>query len=160
MINMRMDQVMIKNILDDNKVVGYYSAAIRISELWYFLPLVLGGSFYPTIINAKKISSDLYKKRITQSIKIMSIITLPAAISITFLSSFIVNLLYGSAYTEASYYLSYSIWISVPFMIFFITNKLIYLENLIKISFYISLFTAFSNIILNWVLINMVVLEL
>jgi len=56
-IYMRIDQVMIKEMLDLN-AVGQYAAAVKISEGWYFIPMLLGASLSPAIINAKKIVKD------------------------------------------------------------------------------------------------------
>jgi len=51
MIYMRIDQVMIKNMMNV-EAVGYYSAAVRICEAWYFIPVTLCNSIFPAIVNA------------------------------------------------------------------------------------------------------------
>jgi len=53
MIYMRIDQVMIKNMLG-NWAVGQYAAAVRLSEVWYFIPIVVCNSLFPAIVKAKK----------------------------------------------------------------------------------------------------------
>ena len=50
---MRIDQIMIKEMLGE-KDVGLYSAAVRLSEAWYFVPVIIATSIFPAIINAKK----------------------------------------------------------------------------------------------------------
>jgi len=52
-IYMKVDQVMIQSMLG-SEAVGQYSAAVRISEAWYFIPMVITSSLFPAIINAKK----------------------------------------------------------------------------------------------------------
>ncbi len=59
MIYMRIDQVMIQNMLG-SEATGIYSAAVRISEAWYFIPMVITSSLFPAIINSKKHSENLY----------------------------------------------------------------------------------------------------
>ena len=49
MIYMRIDQIMIGQMLGD-KEVGLYSAAVRISEVWYFIPMAIVSSVFPAII--------------------------------------------------------------------------------------------------------------
>lgn len=44
-IYMKVDQVMINAFLDA-KAVGYYAAATRLSEAWYFIPVVITASFF------------------------------------------------------------------------------------------------------------------
>ena len=52
-IYMKIDQVMIKEMLD-SEAVGQYAAAVKLSEAWYFIPMVIASSLFPAIINAKK----------------------------------------------------------------------------------------------------------
>ena len=39
MVYMKIDQIMLGQILGDESV-GIYSAALRISEIWYFIPMI------------------------------------------------------------------------------------------------------------------------
>jgi len=147
-LNMRIDQVLLGN-MTSQEIVGNYSAAFRISEIWYILPAVIGTSIFPAIINAKNTNEVVYIKRIIQTIKYMSIFVIPIALIVTLISDQIALLLYGESFSLVGPYLAISIWIGVPYLIFFITNQLMYTENLILISFYVSIFTVFCNITLN-----------
>ena len=62
-IYMKVDQVMIKEILD-NTQVGYYSAAVRLSEVWFGIGVIICNSVFPAIVNAKKVSKEFYYQRI------------------------------------------------------------------------------------------------
>src|SRR5690606_4375976 len=57
-IYMKIDQVMIKEYMG-NSAVGQYSAAVRLSEAWYFIPTIICSSLFPAIINAKMKDNDL-----------------------------------------------------------------------------------------------------
>ena len=63
MIYMRIDRIMLGQIIGD-KAVGVYSAATRISEIWYFIPMTVSSSVMPSIFKAKEISEELYYQRI------------------------------------------------------------------------------------------------
>lgn len=152
MINMRMDQVILGN-MTDNRVVGHYAAATRVAELWLMLPIVIGSSIYPAIISAKQKSEMLYRKRVLQTIKYMSFFAIPFAFFITTFSSELINVLYGDNYSEASLYLSWSIWTGVPYLIFFILNQVTVIEKLLKLSFYVTALIVVSNVGLNYLLI-------
>lgn len=52
-VYMKIDQIMIGQIIGDEEV-GIYSAAVRVSEIWYFIPMVITASVFPAIIEAKK----------------------------------------------------------------------------------------------------------
>jgi len=54
-VYMKIDQVMIKEMLG-SEAVGQYAVAVRLSELWYFIPMIVVSSLFPAIINAKEIS--------------------------------------------------------------------------------------------------------
>jgi PST family polysaccharide transporter len=52
MIYMRIDQVMLGQMVGDESV-GVYSVAVKISELWYFVPIAIVNSVFPSIVKAK-----------------------------------------------------------------------------------------------------------
>lgn len=63
MVYMKIDQVILGEMID-NKAVGIYSAAIRISEVWYFIPMAIVSSVSPSIIRVKKENEGLYYLRL------------------------------------------------------------------------------------------------
>ena len=50
---MKIDQVMIKEMLGA-EAVGQYAAAVRLSEVWYFIPIIIASSLFPAIVILKK----------------------------------------------------------------------------------------------------------
>ena len=152
MINMRIDQVMLGSMASF-KVVGNYAAAVRISELWLMLPMLIGASIYPAIISAKKIGHEFYRDRIIKTIKYMASFAIPFAIVVTLLAGFIVDLLYGDEYVEAKYYLAIHIWSGLPYVVFFAYSRVAIIENITITGFYIAVFVVISNIILNYIFI-------
>src|SRR6185369_13529896 len=46
MLYLRLDQIMLQHMLGAN-AVGQYSAALRLSEIWYFFPVVIVNTFAP-----------------------------------------------------------------------------------------------------------------
>ena len=151
-IYMKIDQVMIKEMLN-NEAVGQYAAAVRLSEAWYFIPMVISSSLFPAIINAKKISEKLYYERLQKLYDLMVIVAVSIAIPITFLSDFIVDFLYGNKYNEAGSILMIHIWAGVFVFLGVVSSKWFIAENLQKYSFYRTLSGAVINILLNFILI-------
>jgi len=151
-IYMRIDQVMIKEMLD-NKAVGNYAAAVRLSEAWYFIPMVISSSLFPAIINAKKISEKLYYERLQKLYDLMVWISVAIALPMTFLSNWVVNLLYGSQYNQAGSVLMIHIWTGVFVFLGVASSKWFVTENLQIYSFYRTFAGAVLNIILNLILI-------
>ena len=152
MINMRMDQVMLGAMTND-AVVGNYSAAVRISEVWLMIPGILGASIYPAIIAAKNIDETIYRGRILKTTWYMALATLPTAILISVGANEITYLLYGASYGAAGGYLAILIWSGTPYLVFFVFNQMYYIEKLIRLSFYVAIFSVSANLLLNFVLI-------
>lgn len=111
-IYMKIDQVMIKEMMDNNSV-GQYAAAVRLSEAWYFIPTAICASLFPAIVNAKKISEQLYYHRIQRLYDLMVLISLSIAIPMTFMSDWLVDFLYGSRFHLSGTVLGIHIWAGV-----------------------------------------------
>lgn len=152
MIYMRIDQIMIKEMLGE-KEVGLYSAAVRVSELWYFIPVIVTNSLFPSIVNAKKISEELYKRRLQRLYTLMVWAAIAVALPMTFLSDWLVALLYGEAYREAGPVLMIHIWTGVFVSLGVASSAWLINQNLQPFAFYRTFSGAIINIILNLLLI-------
>lgn len=154
MIYMRIDQIMIKEMLGDREV-GLYSAAVRLSEVWYFIPMIVTNSLFPAIVSAKKLSEGLYYERLQKLYTFMVWLAISIALPMTFLSDWLVTLLYGDAYKAAGQVLMIHIWAGVFVFLGIASGKWFLSEGLQKFAFYRTLSGAIINIILNFVLIPM-----
>ena len=152
MLYRKIDQIMIKTMLGD-KEIGFYAAAVRLSEAWYFIPMAIAGSLFPAIISAKKKSESLYYFRIQQLYDLMVWIAIAIALPITFLSPWIIKVLYGDAYLPAASVLSIHIWAGVFVFLGVASGKWLIIENFTKISFLRTFIGAIVNLILNIILI-------
>ena len=152
MIYMRIDQIMIGQMLGD-KEVGLFSAAVRISEVWYFIPLAIVSSVFPAIIAAKQQSESLYLQRLQKLFNFMFLIGFGMAILMTFSSHIVVKLLFGVEYAEASTVLAIHIWAGVFVAMGVASGSWLTTENLQKYSFYRTLNGSIANVILNFFLI-------
>jgi O-antigen/teichoic acid export membrane protein len=150
---MKIDQVMIKEMLG-SKDVGYYAVAVRLSEFWYFLPIIISNSLYPAIENAKKQSQELYYKRLEKLFIVCNLIALTIVVPTLFLSDFIVKTLYGNAYIASGSVLAIHI-ISLIFAFQRIPSEYWVLsENLKYFEIFKTMIGLIVNIILNFILIK------
>jgi O-antigen/teichoic acid export membrane protein len=152
-IYLKIDQVMIKEMMS-NEAVGQYAAATRISEAWYFIPVVIASSLFPSIINAKKQSKELYYARLQKLYDIMVWVAIVIAMPMTLLSNWVVLLLYGGAYRQAGSVLMIHIWAGVFVSFGVVKGKWLLLENMLTYGMICTCFGALSNIVLNLLLIN------
>lgn len=151
-IYMKIDQIMLGQMLGD-EAVGIYSAAVRISEIWYFIPMVIVASVFPAILEAKKRSEELYYARLKSLFDLMSLISIPVAVVMTFLSPFVVGILFGDAYAEAGTVLAIHIWASVFVFLGVASSKWFLVENLQRLMFFRTFLNGLINIVLNYFLI-------
>ncbi|WP_034256620.1 flippase [Arenibacter latericius] len=151
-IYMKIDQVMLKEMIN-NQAVGQYAAAARLSESWYFIPSIISSSLFPAIVNAKKINEDLYYDRIQNLYDLMVWLSVAIALPMTFLSNWIVNLLYGSEYYQAGTVLSIHIWAGVFVFLGVSRGGWIINENLQRFSSLYLGIGMIANVVLNYILI-------
>lgn len=138
---------------------GIYSAAARLTEIWYLVPAVLMTAFYPAVVKAKQISEEEYNKRIKTLFYVTTVPFILMAFFAALLSPFIIKILYGEKYIQSSIVLALTIW-SVPFISFYvISSKCFILENKVKHLLLRSALSFILIIILNYVLGSIYYLE-
>lgn len=152
MIYMRIDQVMLGQMVGE-KSVGIYSAAVKISELWYFVPGAIVNSVFPSIVQAKEISEEIYYKRLQKLLVAVVILAYAVAIPVTFLAPQIVTLIYGQKYAEAGNILNIHIWAGLFVSLGVARETWITTEGLMKFSAVTAAAGAVVNIVLNYFLI-------
>ncbi|NUN22760.1 MAG: flippase [Candidatus Jettenia caeni] len=149
---MKIDQVMLSEMVGSESV-GIYSAATRISEVWYFIPVVIVSSVSPSIIDAKKMSDDFYYQRLQRLFNLIAGLAFAIAIPTTFLSRYLVLLLFGESYATASPILAIHIWAALFYFLGIAQSPWNITEGLMNLSLQRTLITAMVNIILNLILI-------
>jgi O-antigen/teichoic acid export membrane protein len=151
-IYMKIDQIMLQNMLG-NEAVGQYAAALKISEGLLFIPVILTNSLFPAIINAKKIDQHLYNKRFEDLYDLMYILALSISIPLFLLSGFIIETLYASEYAQAAHILRIQLSGMVFVFLGVACGSWFLSENKNKETFYRNLFGAVVNVVLNWIFI-------
>lgn len=148
MIYMKIDQIMLGQMIGD-EAVGIYSAATRISEVWYFIPMAIVASVFPAILEAKKRSEELYYARLQRLYDLMVVISVAVALPMTFLSTPVVTLLFGEAYLESGAVLAIHIWAAVFVFLGVASGKWFLAENRQILSFQRTALGAVANVGLN-----------
>jgi PST family polysaccharide transporter len=152
-IYMRIDQIMIGQINTNPAELGNYAAAVKVSELWYFVPNAVIQSVFPSIVQAKDKSEELYKKRIQNLLYLMCAISYAVAIPVALFSQPIIRLLYGKNYLGAAPSLAVLIWAGLFVTIGMARSPWLITENLMNFSAATTGVGAVVNIILNFLLI-------
>lgn len=151
-VYMRIDQVMLGEMLGDT-AVGIYSAAVRISEVWYFIPVSIMAAVGPTLTALHQTSREAYESKLASVMGVLVWMAILFAIGLTFLSPRIISGLYGMEYEAAAPILVIHGWAAVFVSLgiaggYWLTNA-----GLLKFSMYQSIAGAFINVSANMVLI-------
>ncbi len=147
-VYMRIDQIMIKQMLDTASV-GYYSSAVRISEAFYFIPMVLTSSLFPAIVNAKMKDKELYQERLKKLLILLFWTAVVISIFFTLAAKPIVRILYGPEYFPAVNVLVIHIWASIFVFLGVGMSKWMISENLQIYYMWNTIWGAVVNIVLN-----------
>lgn len=147
-IYMKIDQVMLKSMVDAN-AVGNYAVAVKISELWYFIPMAITSSVFPSIIHSKNVSIDLYYRRLQYLYNVMAGIAIVIAIPMTFVSGYLIVLLFGVEYASAGGVLAVHIWAGLFVFLGVARSRWIINENYQWYGMVFTIAGAVANVLLN-----------
>ena len=151
-IYMKIDQVMIKEILGVYEV-GIYSAAMRLIESTYFIPAIIVASLFPSIISAKSKSEELYLSRIRRLYFTFFWISIVIATFLFFISDQFIVYLFGVSYTDSVQVFSVAVFLLVPIFLSSVHGKWLIIESLQFLTIYYSIFAVLINVTLNLVFI-------
>ena len=151
-VYMRLDQIILQSLSGPIEL-GYYAAAVRLSEAFYFIPMILMASLFPAIINAKIKDATLYQNRLQALFSLLLWFAFILAIPTTFLAPFIIEAFYGKEYLPAAGVLAIHIWASVFVFLGVARGKWAVNENLQIYTMGYLIVAALMSVILNFCLI-------
>ncbi|WP_145981758.1 flippase [Vibrio algivorus] len=151
-VYLKIDQIMLGYLVNDS-AVGIYSVAARLSEVWYFVPVAIVTSYFPSLLNNKNLSKISYQNSLQKLCDLLFGLAFILALVITLFSNSIVNIAFGSNYADSSSVLVVHIWAGVFIFMRALVSKWILVENLLKFSFITQFAGAVINVAINWILI-------
>ncbi len=149
---MRIDQVMLGSI-STSKEVGIYSAAVRIAEMWYFVPMAIITSFKPVIMSNKNMGKEKYLISIQLLYSIVAYLGILFGLLTVMFSNTIVSILYGSEFKEAASILTLSVWAGTFAMLGSARSIWLLNEGLQKYTLVYTVVGLLINVTLNVILI-------
>jgi O-antigen/teichoic acid export membrane protein len=152
LLYMRIDQVMIKNMLGLEQV-GLYSAAVKIYESWIMFPVVLTVSLLPAITKLKASDPVIYQKRLSQIFRLVHWLSVAAAIVATILAEPVITFAFGEAYRASAGVVSIVMWTGVFAAMGSVSARYFNVEKMEKKMAARTFVAAISNILLNLLLI-------
>lgn len=149
---MKVDQIMIGNMLG-NKELGYYSVAVRLSELWYFLPMAVSNSFYPLLIKLYQDDKFKYWYELQRLHTILFLLSFIVALTVQIFADYGILLLYGDKFSASADVLKLHVWSGIFVFLGMAGSNHFVINNIQKYSFFKSLVGLITNIGLNFFLI-------
>jgi len=150
---MRIDQLMIGS-LSGKAELGLFSSAVRITEIFIFIPAAMSSSYLPALVKLKKEgSNEDFIKRMQVFFNWMVKISIAISIVVSLLSSQIIQLLFGTKFSDAYQILIIHVWSLIPMFLGVASSQYLVIENLQKYSLYKTFIGLLLNVILNLLLI-------
>ena len=150
---MRIDQIMIKEMLGE-KAVGIYAAAIPISQIWSVIPSMLATSLAPFVARKMAQDKNKYEEDIVSIFRYFAIFALSVAIVTSFASPWIIKTMYGPRYEFSAVILSTHVFVNI-FIFQGIAQDLWIVNNTVRsVTLVSSIIAAIIGIFLNLKLIR------
>jgi O-antigen/teichoic acid export membrane protein len=151
-IYLRIDQVMLTNMVSEQEN-GIYAAAVRLVELWYFVPMAIYMSAFPKIAEAKKVSEELFYARLQKLYNAMSFLAYAIAIPTTIVGGWVMVFLFGEEYAGATPMLIIMVWSLLFTNLGVARSAFLMSKNWTKVHTFTVFLGAIANILLNlWLL--------
>lgn len=151
MVYVRLDMVMLKMMKGDF-AVGLYSAATKVSEVWYFIPMAVVSSVSPAILRVKD-DPELFYGRLRKLFSLMALTACVIGSVIALASPAIIRILYSDSYGGAAPVLAVHVWASIFVFLGVAQSPWDITKNLLTLSLYRTIAGAVINAIMNLYLI-------
>ncbi|MEG5014644.1 MULTISPECIES: flippase [unclassified Microcoleus] len=146
------DQIML-GAMNQNAQLGYYAAAVKISEICDFLPMIISSSIFPKLANLRKTNYEEYLNKFQIYSDIMIFFWLGVAIPISLLSPWIVHLLYGEKYAKSAAVLALYVWAQFGSNFGVARSTYLNIEGQLRYGLYLTVVGSILNVGLNFLLI-------
>ena len=148
MVYMRTDQILLGK-LASKAIVGQYTVAVRLSEIWYNIPVIICVSVVPRLLKLYDADRQKFYARLQRLYESMILISVLVSISALFAGPLIVRILFGRQYAPAAAILSVHIWTGVFVFVGVVGGQQIVQEKITISSLYKTLAGAVVNVVLN-----------
>jgi O-antigen/teichoic acid export membrane protein len=111
-VYMRIDQMMIKSVLGSNDL-GMYVAAVTVSQVWHFIPVVIVGSLAPLIAQKKLQGSAEYSQALLAVFRLFGALSVCLSVLTATLAGPLITVLYGKSFEPAARVLAVHVFTNI-----------------------------------------------
>jgi len=152
-IYMRIDQILIKWILD-NQSVGYYAVAVNLCEAWNVIPVTIYHSVFPALIKSKMLNEKSYYADLQKLYDLMMILSLAVVLFTILFGKKIIYLFFGQDFMPAVPVIIIYAWSCIFSFLGIASDGWFIAENFQKNIFYRTVLGMIINIVLNIIFIK------
>ena len=157
-VYMKIDQVMLGQMIGPEGV-GHYAVAVALSEFWYIIPMVLVASVFPTLLTKRREDEAAFTEGFQGLYDFLATAGLAVSVMIFLFSEPIIHFLFGDAYAPASGVLRIHIWAFAFVGLGVASGQWLVANGLQVVVLQRTLAGAFTNVLLNLLLIPMYGIE-
>ncbi|MCC6710913.1 MAG: flippase [Candidatus Pacebacteria bacterium] len=150
-IYMRIDQIFIVKFINLTEN-GVYSIAVKLAELWTFIPMAIIAAIFPSIVDTKK-NIEKFNKRFSQLTYLILFLSVTISIFMVIFGKTIIKYLYGNDYILSYNILIFYIWTLIPISLGMVISKWLTINELQKYQVFSTFAGAIINIAFNIILI-------
>ncbi|WP_448213055.1 flippase [Colwellia sp. MEBiC06753] len=151
-IYMKIDQVMLANMVNSEEV-AFYAAAAKLSEFWYVFPVLIANAYNPTLIKLRKLGLDSFNQKLRQFLSSLVFIAILLSLVTYLIAKPLITIIYGEAYLQSADILSIHIFATIFIFQRALLSKWLIIHNLLKYSLITHGIGALINVSLNLMLI-------
>lgn len=151
-VYLRIDQVMLGEMTGSVEV-GVYSVAVRLSEVWLFIPMAIYWSVFPAIVEARGMGEAVFYERLQRLYSLIALSAYAVALPVTFVAPWLVPALFGEAYARGGAMLAVLIWANVFSSLEIARSSFLTVMNWTRLYLVTVMLGCFLNIGLNYWLI-------
>jgi O-antigen/teichoic acid export membrane protein len=145
----RLDTVMVEAMRGEGEA-GIYGAAVRVSEVVYFIPVILSSVCLPPLLELRKSDALRYRQRFTDYFAMSLLIAVPCAAFLAFVSPLIVTVLFGRDFSASARILMIHAWSFIPYAIGIARTQYLTAEGRLWVNLPSVALALAVNVVLNW----------
>jgi polysaccharide transporter, PST family len=112
----RLDTIMVEMMRGKDEA-GIYSAAVRVSEVMYFIPVALASVSLPALMELRGRDAQAYQRRFADYFSLSLLVAVVCAAGIAFAAPLVISVLFGKDFTASSHILVIHAWSFIPYAI-------------------------------------------
>lgn len=145
----RLDTIMVQ-MLSGSEQAGVYGAAVRISEVLYFVPTALAGVVLPQLIELQKLSRPRYESRFADYFGMTLLLAVIGAAALVVASPVIVRALWEGQFGGSAAILAIHAWALIPYSLGVARTQFLAAEGRLWANLPSVLLAVVVNVLLNW----------